>query len=208
MAKAKLYTPEGAYKQDVELPASHFDVEVSEPALFQATYIYLGNQRQGTHKTKGRSEVSGGGKKPWKQKGTGGARQGSNTAPQFARGGKAHGPQPHKYTKDLNQKMKQKAFTSALTIKARESSVSVFEGLGITEAKTRQLTAILKKAEMAGGKNLIVIDQPEGNLLLAARNIPNTRIERVQDVHAYVLMNSERVIFTTSALKALVEVRG
>ena len=84
----------------------------------------------------------------------------------------------------------------------------MFEGLGITEAKTRQLTAILKKAEMAGGKNLIVIDQPEGNLLLAARNIPNTRIERVQDVHAYVLMNSERVIFTASALKALVEVRG
>ena len=208
MAKAKLYTPEGAYKQDVELPASHFDVEVSEPALFQATYIYLGNQRQGTHKTKNRSEVSGGGVKPWKQKGTGGARQGSNTAPQFARGGKAHGPQPHKYTKDLNQKMKQKAFTSALTLKARESQVSVFEGIGLAEAKTRQLAGILKKAEMAGGKNLIVIDQPEGNLLLAARNLPNTRIERVQDVHAYVLMNSERVIFTTSALKALVEVRG
>ncbi len=208
MAKAKLYTPEGAYKQDVELPASHFDVEVSEPALFQATYIYLGNQRQGTHKTKGRSEVSGGGKKPWKQKGTGGARQGSNTAPQFARGGKAHGPQPHKYTKDLNQKMKQKAFTSALTIKARESSVSVFEGIGVAAAKTSQLVGILKKAEMTGGKNLIVIDQPESNLLLAARNLPNTRIERVQDVHAYVLMNSERVIFTTSALKALVEVRG
>jgi large subunit ribosomal protein L4 len=208
MAKAKLYTPEGAYKQDVELPASHFDVEVSEPALFQATYIYLGNQRQGTHKTKGRSEVSGGGKKPWKQKGTGGARQGSNTAPQFARGGKAHGPQPHKYTKDLNQKMKQKAFTSALTLKARENSVSVFEGLGVSAPKTAQLAGILKKAEMSGAKNLIVIDQPEGNLLLAARNIPNTHIERVQDVHPYILMNSDRVIFTTSALKALVEVRG
>ncbi|MCD6024414.1 MAG: rplD [Fibrobacteria bacterium] len=208
MAKAKLYTPEGAYKQDVELPASHFDVEVSEPVLFQATYIYLGNQRQGTHKTKNRSEVSGGGKKPWKQKGTGGARQGSNTAPQFARGGKAHGPQPRKYTKDLSQKMKQKAFTSALTLKARENSVSVFEGLGVSAPKTSQLAGILKKAEMTGGKNLIVIDQPEGNLLLAARNLPNTRIERVQDVHAYVLMNSERVIFTTSALKALVEVRG
>src|SRR3954471_10187927 len=139
MAKAKLYAADGAFKQDMDLPASHFDVEVSEPALFQATYIYLGNQRQGTHKTKTRSEVSGGGVKPWKQKGTGGARQGSNTAPQFARGGKAHGPQPHKYTKDLNQKMKQKAFTSALTLKARESAVSVFEGVGISAAKTSQL---------------------------------------------------------------------
>jgi large subunit ribosomal protein L4 len=208
MAKAKLYANDGAYKQDVDLPASHFDVEVSEPALFQATYVYLGNQRQGTHKTKNRSEVSGGGKKPHKQKGTGGARQGSNTAPQYARGGKAHGPLPHKYTKDLSQKMKQKAFTSALTLKARESQVSVFEGFGVNEPKTRQLAGILKKAELNGVKNLIVVDQADANLLLAARNLPNTNIERVQDIHPYVLMNSDRVIFTASALKALVEVRG
>ena len=99
MAKAKLHAPDGAYKKDVDLPASHFDQEVSEPVMFQAAYIYLGNQRQGTHKTKNRAEVSGGGKKPWKQKGTGRARQGSNTAPNWARGGKAHGPLPHKYTK-------------------------------------------------------------------------------------------------------------
>jgi large subunit ribosomal protein L4 len=208
MAKAKLYANDGVYKQDVELPASHFDVEVSEPALFLATYIYLGNQRQGTHKTKSRSEVSGGGVKPHKQKGTGGARQGSNTAPQYARGGKAHGPLPHKYTKDLNQKQKQKAFTTALTLKARASEVSVFEGIGMAEPKTRLLTGILKKAEMTGAKNLIVVDSSDANLLLAARNLPNTNVERVQDVHAYALMNSDRVIFTASALKALVEVRG
>jgi large subunit ribosomal protein L4 len=208
MAKAKLYANDGAYKQDVDLPASHFDVEVSEPALFLATYIYLGNQRQGTHKTKNRSEVSGGGHKPHKQKGTGGARQGSNTAPQYARGGKAHGPLPHKYTKDLNQKQKQKAFTTALTLKARASEVSVFEGLGVAEPKTRLLSGILKKAEMTGAKNLIVVDNSDANLLLAARNLPNTNVERVQDIHAYALMNSDRVIFTASALKALVEVRG
>jgi large subunit ribosomal protein L4 len=208
MAKAKLYAADGAYKQDVDLPASHFDVEVSEPALFQATYVYLGNQRQGTHKTKSRSEVSGGGRKPHRQKGTGGARQGSNTAPQYVRGGKAHGPQPHKYTKALNQKMKQKAFVSALSIKARENSVHVFEGIGVTGPKTRQLAGILGKAELAGVKNLIVVDQPEANLLLAARNLPDTRVERVQDVNPYALMNSDSVIFTSSALKALVEVRA
>src|SRR5690606_28563709 len=105
---------------------------------------HLGNLRQGTHKTKNRSEVSGGGRKPHKQKGTGGARQGSNTAPQYARGGKAHGPLPHKYAKDLNQKMKRKAFVSALSLKARESQVHVFEGIGITAPKTRQLAGILK----------------------------------------------------------------
>jgi large subunit ribosomal protein L4 len=208
MAKAKLHAPDGGYKQDVDLPASHFEQEVSEPALFQATYVYLGNQRQGTHKTKNRSEVSGGGAKPHKQKGTGGARQGSNTAPQYARGGKAHGPIPHKYTKALSQKMKQKAFVSALSLKARESHVHVFEGIGVTEPKTRQLAGILKKAELAGIKNLFVVDHADGNLALAARNLPDTRVERVQDVHAYALMNSDRVIFTASALKALVETRG
>ena len=208
MAKAKLYAADGAYKQEFDLPASHFDQEVSEPALFQASYVYLGNQRQGTHKTKNRSEVSGGGRKPHKQKGTGGARQGSNTAPQYARGGKAHGPLPHKYTKGLSQKMRQKAFVSALSLKARESQVHVFEVIGVTEPKTRQLAGILKKAELAGAKNLFVVDQTDANLLLAARNLPDTRVERVQDIHAYGLMNADSVIFTSSALKALVETRG
>ena len=208
MAKAKLYAADGAYKSDLDLPASHFEQEVNEPALFQATYVYLGNQRQGTHKTKNRSEVSGGGRKPHKQKGTGGARQGSNTAPQYARGGKAHGPLPHKYTKSLSDGMRRKAFVSALSLKARESQVHVFEGFGVTEPKTRQLAGILAKAELTGNRNLLVIDQPEANLLLAARNLPDTKVERVQDIHAYGLMNADRVIFTASALKALVEVRG
>lgn len=208
MAKAKLHTPDGEYKNDVELPASHFDQEVNEPVMFQVTYVYLGNQRQGTHKTKSRSEVSGGGRKPYKQKGTGQARQGSNTAPNWARGGKAHGPLPHKYTKDIPHKMKQKAFVSALSLKARENQVHVFEGIGITEPKTRQLVGILAKAELTGAKNLIVVETPEAQLLLAARNLPDTRVGRVQDVNTYELLNSDNVIFTSSALKALVEVRG
>ena len=208
MAKAKLHAADGAYKQDSDLPASHFDQEVNEPVMFQATYVYLGNQRQGTHKTKTRAEVSGGGRKPWKQKGTGRARQGSNTAPNWARGGKAHGPIPHKYTKDMPKKMKQKAFISALSLKARESSVYVFEGIGITEPKTRQLAGILSKAALTGARNLIVVEQPEAQLLLAARNLPDTRVERVQDIHTYELLNSDNVIFTASALKVLVEARG
>ena len=124
------------------------------------------------------------------------------------RGGKAHGPQPHKYTKSITQKMKQKAFISALSLKARESQVHVFEGFGITDPKTAQLAGILQKAELSGTKKLLVVDQPEANLLLAARNLRNTSVERVQDVHAYGLLNADNVIFTTSALKALVETRG
>ena len=207
MAKAKLHAPDGAFKQDVELPASHFGQEVSEPAIFLAVYVHLGNRRQGTHKTKNRSEVSGGGKKPWKQKGTGRARQGSNTAPNWARGGKAHGPLPHKYAKDLNKKQRQQAFVSALSLKALESRVHVFEGIGITAPKTKQLAGILDKAELRGARNLIVVENPQQELLLAARNLPDTQVERVQDVHTYALMQSENVIFTADALKALVEAR-
>ncbi len=208
MAKAKLHAPDGAYKQEVELPSTHFGQEVSEPVMFQAVYTYLSNQRQGTHKTKTRAEVSGGGRKPWKQKGTGRARQGSNTAPNFARGGKAHGPIPRKYTKDLNRKQKQKAFVSALSLKALESKVYVFEDIGLTGPKTQLLNGILKKANLAGEKNLIIVDKPEQQLILAARNLADTHVERVQDIHTYGLLQSENVIFTASALKSLIEERG
>lgn len=208
MAKAKLHAADGVYKQDVDLPASHFEQEINEPVMFQAVYVYLGNQRQGTHKTKTRAEVSGGGRKPHKQKGTGQARQGSNTAPNYSRGGKAHGPIPHKYTKDINSKMKQKAFISALSLKARENQVRVFEGIGLNAAKTKLLAGILAKAELPGAKTLIVVELAEARLLLAARNLPNTRIERVQDINTYELLNSDNVIFTAPALKTLVEARG
>ncbi len=208
MAKAKLHAADGVYKQEVDLPASHFEQEVNEPIMFQAVYVYLGNQRQGTHKTKTRAEVSGGGRKPWKQKGTGQARQGSNTAPNWSRGGKAHGPIPHKYTKDITQKMKQKAFISALSLKARENQVHVFEGIGLNAPKTQQLAGILAKAELAGAKTLIVVENADAQLLLAARNLPDTQIGRVQDIHTYELLNSDNVIFTASALKSLVEARG
>ena len=131
MAKAKLHAATGAYKAEYDLPASHFEQPVSEAAMYNAVDVYMGNQRQGTHKTKNRSEVSGGGKKPWKQKGTGRARQGSNTAPQWVRGGKAHGPLPHLYKRDINKKVKRRALLSALTMKANESSVYVFEQISL-----------------------------------------------------------------------------
>ena len=104
--------------------------------------------------------------------------------------------------------MKQKAFVSALSLKARESQVHVFEALGVTAPKTAQLVGILKKAELSGSKSLFVVDQADANLLLAVRNLRDTRVERVQDIHAYGLINADSVIFTSSALKALVETRG
>jgi large subunit ribosomal protein L4 len=203
MAKAKLHAADGTAKPEVELPASLFEQKINEPVMYSAVHVYLYNQRQGTTKTKGRSEVSGGGKKPWKQKGTGRARQGSNTAPNWARGGKAHGPQPHDYSMKLNKKTKRLALLSALTVKAQEGAVRVFESIGLNEPKTKALVGILAKAEIADAKNLILVSEPDMNLALAARNLPKTRIERVQDVNTYTLLNCENVIFTDSALKAI-----
>ncbi len=203
MAKAKLHAADGAFKSEIDLPASHFEQPISEAAMYNVVDVYLGNQRQGTHKTKNRSEVSGGGKKPWKQKGTGNARQGSNTAPQWARGGKAHGPLPHLYKRDINKKVKKRALLSALTVKANENSVYVIEKLVMSAPKTQELVKVLTSATLAGQKNLIIVSDADQNLLLASRNIPNTSVERVWDIHTYGLLNAKNVIFTDSAIKAL-----
>jgi large subunit ribosomal protein L4 len=203
MAKAKLHAADGAYKAEIDLPASHFEQPISEAAMYNAVDVYLGNQRQGTHKTKTRAEVSGGGKKPWKQKGTGNARQGSNTAPNWARGGKAHGPIPHLYKRDINKKVKRRALLSALTIKANESSIYVFEKLSLAAPKTKDLVKVLKTAALTGQKNLFFVSEASENLILAARNIPDVLVQRVWDMNTYALINAKNIIFTDAALKAL-----
>jgi len=203
MAKAKLHAANGAFKSEIDLPASHFEAPVSEAAMYNAVDVYMGNQRQGTHKTKNRSEVSGGGKKPWKQKGTGRARQGSNTAPQWVRGGKAHGPLPHLYKRDINKKVKRRALLSALTVKANESAVYVIENLALSAPKTKDLVKLLAAAKLDGKKNLIVVPEADENLLLAARNIPTVLVQRVWDLNTYSLLNADNVIFTDAAVKAL-----
>jgi large subunit ribosomal protein L4 len=203
MAKAKLHAADGAFKSEIDLPASHFEAPVSEAAMYNAVDVYMGNQRQGTHKTKNRSEVSGGGKKPWKQKGTGRARQGSNTAPQWVRGGKAHGPLPHLYKRDINKKVKRRSLLSALTVKANESSVYVIEKLALAAPKTKDLVKLLAAAKLDGKKNLIVVEDADQNLLLAARNLPTVLVQRVWDLNTYNLLNADNVIFTDAAVKAL-----
>ena len=203
MAKAKLHAADGAYKAEYDLPASHFEQEINEAAMYSAVDVFLGNQRQGTHKGKNRSEVSGGGKKPWKQKGTGRARQGSNTAPNWARGGKAHPPLPHLYKRGINKKVKRRALLSALTVKANENSIFVFEAFSLTAPKTKELAKVLKNAALEGQKNLILVSESDRSLILAARNIPDTQVERVFDVNTYQLINAKNVIFTDAALKTL-----
>lgn len=207
MAKAKLHAADGSVKAETDLPVSHFGQKVNDAIMWSAVDVYLANQRQGTHKTKTRAEVSGGGKKPWKQKGTGRARQGSNTAPNWARGGKAHGTNPRKYTIAINAKVKKKALVSALSSKALQGQVHVFEDLKVAAPKTRELAAILAKADVKTGRALLLVTEPEANLMLAARNIRDLNVERVADVSTYSLLNADHLLLTQTALKALVEAR-
>jgi large subunit ribosomal protein L4 len=206
MAKAKLHAADGAFKNaDYELPSSHFEQEISEAAMYLAVDAYLNNNRQGTHKTKNRAEVSGGGKKPWKQKGTGRARQGSNTAPQWARGGKAHGAKPHLYKLDMNKKVKRRALLSAFTVKAKEGAVYVFEKLALAAPKTKDLVKVFKTAALDGQRNLVLVSESDKNLLLASRNIPDVQVQRVWDANTYELISAKNVIFTDAAVKALAD---
>src|SRR5688572_14800891 len=129
MATARTYSMQGEETKGLELPAALFGQQVNEHLLYQAVKTYLANQRQGTAKVKSRVEVSGGGRKPWKQKGTGRARSGSNTSPIWRGGGRAHGPEPHSFRLDLPKKQRRLALTSALSLKAREEQVAVLENL-------------------------------------------------------------------------------
>jgi large subunit ribosomal protein L4 len=208
MSKARLYSKDGTYKSEIDLPESHFAQPIKMDLIHTYVMVYSGNQRQGTSKTKGRSEVSGGGTKPWKQKGTGRARAGSNTSPIWVRGGKAHGATPRDYTRKLNKKMKQQALLSALSLKAGEKSVHVFEDISLSEPKTKELAGILQTASLSNKKNLILTSQPQDNLLLAVRNIPASCVSRVQDVNTYEVMNSNNLIITTAAMELLTEKKG
>ncbi len=199
MAKAALYANDGTKKSEVELPADYFDGSINEGIVHEYVMVALGNQRQGTAKTKSRSEVSGTGKKPWKQKGTGRARSGASTSPIWVRGGKAHGAIPRDYTRKLNKKVKKQALVSALTQKAQENGVHVFESLNLEGPKTKGLASILSKAEIAG-KNLILISEPDTNLFLAGRNIPSVKIANVADINALNVVSASNLIFTQSAL--------
>jgi large subunit ribosomal protein L4 len=203
MAKAKLFAGDGTLKTECDLPAQYFEQEINEPLMHLAVKVYLANQRQGTHKTKGRSEVSGGGHKPWKQKGTGRARQGSNTAPNWARGGKAHGPTPRDYRADLNKKMRRAALISALSAKAKDQSICVFETFSLSAPKTKEFVGILNKAALRGQKNIILVTERDENLHFASRNVPNLKVWRVQDLNTYEVLNHQNLIFTDAAVQFL-----
>ncbi len=205
MPTAVLYNMQGAKIGDVELSAALFGAEVNKAVLHETVVNYLANQRQGTQSTKTRTEVAGGGAKPFRQKGTGRARQGSTRAPQWIKGGVALGPKPRDYSYTINKKVKKLAMVSALSAKAAEECVMVIEDLKMDEIKTKAVADMLK-AMGVEGKALIVTNEMEKNVYLSARNIAGVKASYVGMLNVYDVLNHEKFIVAKDAVAKLEEV--
>ena len=204
MPKVDLLNMEGKKVGTIELKEEVFDVEVNESVMHDVVVNYLANQRQGTQSTKTRSEVSGGGKKPWKQKGTGRARQGSIRAPQWIKGGIALGPKPRSYKYTLNKKVRRLALKSALTTKVQDNNIIVLDALDFDEIKTKNMSQVLEniKAEKA----LVVIADRNANVQFSARNIPNIKTAVVDTINTYDVLKYKTLVITKAAVEKLEEV--
>ncbi|MEY9845717.1 50S ribosomal protein L4 [Streptacidiphilus sp. MAP5-3] len=204
MSTINVLSPAGETVGTVELPAEIFDAKVSVPLLHQVVVAQLAAARQGTHKTKRRGEVRGGGKKPYRQKGTGRARQGSTRAPQFAGGGVVHGPQPRDYSQRTPKKMKAAALRGALTDRARNARIHVVTGVAATEApSTKAARTLLGK--ISERKNvLLVVERDDELSLLSARNLPTVHILDAGQLNTYDVLVSDDVVFTQAAFERFV----
>jgi large subunit ribosomal protein L4 len=189
----------------VELPDEVFNVEPSEHAMYLAVKAYLANQRQGTHKTKVRSEVSGGGRKPWKQKGRGTARSGSNRSPVWVGGGTIHGPRPHLYKQYLPTQMRKLARKSALSLRVQEQNFLIIEDMSFNEIKTKNVITVLKALNLEGQKALILLKGSDKNAILSARNIPGVSTTPANVASTYDILNHKKIILCKEALQDLVQ---
>ncbi len=198
----------GKKSGSVELPANVFDVVTNVPLMHQVVVAQLAAARQGTHKVKGRGEVSGAGRKPFKQKGTGRARQGSIRAPQHRGGGIVHGPVPRDYSQRTPKKMVQKALLSALSDRARADRIHVVQGLGTDKAPSTKIASALI-AQTAPGRNvLIVVGRDDVNGQKSVRNIPGIRAVHPDQLNAYDVLNSDDIIFTAEAFETFVAAKA
>ena len=201
MIEAPHYSAAGASKKAVSLPAALFDGTVNEDVLHRAVITFLSNQRQGTSDTKTRSEVSGGNQKPWRQKGTGRARQGSTRAPHWRHGGIAHGPHPRSYRLGIPKKMRQLAKKSALNARAREGALVVVDALQYDKPKTKDFAALLGKLGGEGKKVLVLTAADAHNVYLSGRNIPDVQVMRFTDATAYEILWAQTVVVEMGAFE-------
>ena len=207
MLKVKVYNQEGAEVKDLELNEAEFGIEPNKQALFDMVLLQRASLRQGTHKVKNRTEVSGGGKKPWRQKGTGRARQGSIRAPQWRGGGVVFGPTPRSYKFKLNRKVRRLALKSALSTKIIDNEFMALEAIKFDAPKTKEMVKVLANLD-APTKTLIVVDEIDENVARSANNIPGVKLLDARRVNVYDILNSDKLIMTEAAIKSVEEVLG
>jgi len=205
MPKVDLYNVSGKVIGDIELKDEVFNAEINADAMYLAVESYLANQRQGTQSTKTRAEVSGGGIKPWRQKGTGRARQGSIRAPQWIKGGIALGPKPRTYTIKLNKKVKRVALKSALSSKVAENNIIVLDAIEFSEIKTKNMVELLKNLNLDTNA-LIVLGDKNENVVRSAKNIPNVKTAYVNTINVYDIVKYNKFIVTSEAAHKIEEV--
>ena len=204
MAQVSVYNMEGKEIDKIELNDAIFGVEVNEHLVHMAVVQHLANLRQGTQKAKTRAEVSGGGRKPWRQKGTGHARQGSTRSPQWTHGGVVFAPTPRDYSFKLNKKEKRLALKSALTSKVADGKLMVVDELKFDEIKTKRFAEVLKNIK--ADKALVVLNEKDDNVILSARNIPDAKTALTSTINVYDVMNAGTVVLTKAAVATIEEV--
>ena len=204
MADVKVYNMSAAEVGTMSLNDDIFGIDVNEHAMHLAVVQYLANQRQGTQSAKTRAEVRGGGRKPWRQKGTGRARQGSIRSPQWTGGGVVFAPKPRDYSFKLNKKFKRVALKSALTTKAVENKIIVLDELTLEAVKTKEMAKVL--TNINAGKALIVMDGSNKNVMLSARNIPEVKTAAVNTINVYDLLKYNTLVVTKEAVAKIEEV--
>lgn len=204
MAKVSVYNIEGNKVGDVELNDAVFGVEVNEHLVHMAVVSQLANKRQGTQSAKTRSEVSGGGRKPWRQKGTGHARQGSTRAPQWTGGGIVFAPKPRDYSFKMNKKEKNLALKSVLTSKVAEDKLIVLDSISFDEIKTKKMVAVLNN--LKADKALVVLNDNDKNVILSAKNIPDVKTALTNTINVYDILKYDKLIVTKGAVATIEEV--
>lgn len=204
MSQVSVYNKEGKEVGTLELNDAVFGVEVNEHLVHLAVVAQLANKRQGTQKAKTRSEVSGGGRKPWRQKGTGHARQGSTRAPQWKGGGVVFAPTPRDYTIKLNKKEKRAALKSALTSRVNDNKFIVVDDLNFDAIKTKNFKAVMDNLKVS--KALVVLDDGNNNAVLSARNLPTVKTAWVNTINVYDILKYNTVVATKAAVANIEEV--
>ena len=204
MAKVSVYNMEGREVETIDLSDDVFGVKVNDHLVHMAVVQQLANKRQGTQKAKTRSEVSGGGRKPWRQKGTGHARQGSTRSPQWKGGGVVFAPVPRDYSFKMNKKEKRAALKSALTSRVQENKLIVIDELKFDEIKTKNFKAVMDNLKVA--KAYVVLNDNDEKVVMSARNLPNVQTALTNTINVYDVMKGGTVILTKDAVKTIEEV--